>query len=263
MKSSIFSVKPDYTPVVRMMAMQTRFAIETSQGMMKLAMLPWTGLPKGFGAVVATTGIASDEPEAAVSPAVDAAVPADVAPVEKAVVAAIKETSADVAPVEAPVVVPISPPVAKITKAATPAAQEPAVKTETVKTETVKSALELAPVAPTPIADAPVAKPEPAVEAAPTTKPALVADAPVVAAEPKMAKPMVMAAPADGGDDLTALNGVGPKLAEALNAEGIYTLAQIANWTEANVLWIDENLPGVRGRASRNGWVAQAAELAE
>ena len=77
-----------------------------------------------------------------------------------------------------------------------------------------------------------------------------------------MAKPMVMAAPADGGDDLTALNGVGPKLAVALNAEGIYTLAQIASWTEANVLWIDENLPGVRGRASRNGWVAVGVVVA-
>ena len=34
---------PDYSPVVKMMAMQTRLMVETSQNMMKLAMLPWQG----------------------------------------------------------------------------------------------------------------------------------------------------------------------------------------------------------------------------
>ena len=37
---------------------------------------------------------------------------------------------------------------------------------------------------------------------------------------------------------------------------------QIANWTEAEVAWVNANLEGFKGRVSRDGWVEQAKILA-
>ncbi|SLN49235.1 NADH dehydrogenase subunit E [Pseudooceanicola marinus] len=79
-------------------------------------------------------------------------------------------------------------------------------------------------------------------------------------AAPAAAKPSA-AAPAATPDDLQQLKGVGPKLAEALAAAGITRFDQIAAWTEADLAWVDENVKGARGRASRDGWIAQAQEL--
>ncbi|MBR9765215.1 MAG: hypothetical protein GYB53_17265 [Rhodobacteraceae bacterium] len=62
-------------------------------------------------------------------------------------------------------------------------------------------------------------------------------------------------------DDLKRLKGVGPKLAEALEAAGIRSFAQIAAWTEADVTWVEENVKGARGRIGRDGWIAQAQDL--
>ena len=82
------------------------------------------------------------------------------------------------------------------------------------------------------------------------------------AAAPK--KPRSLKAPRKAGaDDLTALKGVGPKLAEALNSLGFYHYDQIAKWSDAEIAWVDENLEGFKGRASRDGWVLQAADLAQ
>lgn len=76
------------------------------------------------------------------------------------------------------------------------------------------------------------------------------------------ARPAILDAPRDGqGCDLTTIKGVGPKLAQRLNAAGIWHLDQIAALTEAEALWIDENVDGVRGRATRDHWAAQAAGL--
>lgn len=234
MKTPIFTMTPDYTPVVRMMAMQTRLAIETSQNLMKLAMMPWQGLPTGFGSICTPMGsvsvrttvveaepVVATEPEAEVieAEAVEVAEEAPVEVVEEVEEAVVTEAVA----VEDPVAEPAAP-----------------AETETVETAAVP-------------AEAPVAE-KAAAEKTATEE---------TAAEETLIKPAAMTSPNGTADDLTALNGVGPKLAEALNAEGIYTYAQIAAWTEANVAWIDENLPGVRGRASRNGWVVQAAELAK
>lgn len=66
-----------------------------------------------------------------------------------------------------------------------------------------------------------------------------------------------------GADDLKRLRGVGPKLEEELNAMGIYHLDQIAGWTPEELAWVDANLPGFKGRASRDDWVTQARELIE
>lgn len=63
-------------------------------------------------------------------------------------------------------------------------------------------------------------------------------------------------------DDLKAISGVGPKLEEVLNGLGIWTYAQIAAWTPVEIAWVDDYLQ-FRGRIERDGWVAQAAELAK
>ena len=36
---------------------------------------------------------------------------------------------------------------------------------------------------------------------------------------------------------------------------------QIASWNKSQVAWVDENLDGFNGRASRDDWVAQASSL--
>ncbi|RBI83202.1 50S ribosomal protein L21 [Rhodosalinus halophilus] len=69
------------------------------------------------------------------------------------------------------------------------------------------------------------------------------------------------AAPAAGGDDLTKLSGVGPKLAEKLQSAGVTSFAQIAGWTEEDVAKMDEAL-SFKGRIEREGWVEQAKALA-
>ena len=84
------------------------------------------------------------------------------------------------------------------------------------------------------------------------------------AATAKAAAPKVKAAPAAAsgeGDDLTQLSGVGPALLKKLNAAGITTFAQIAAWTEVDVAEFDEKL-SFKGRIEREGWIAQAKELA-
>ncbi len=84
------------------------------------------------------------------------------------------------------------------------------------------------------------------------------------AATAKAAAPKAKAAPAAAsgeGDDLTQLSGVGPALLKKLNAAGITTFAQIAAWTEADVAKFDEKL-SFKGRIEREGWIAQAKELA-
>ncbi|MGB0557070.1 MAG: 50S ribosomal protein L21 [Paracoccaceae bacterium] len=84
------------------------------------------------------------------------------------------------------------------------------------------------------------------------------------AATAKAAAPKAKAAPAAAsgeGDDLTQLSGVGPALLKKLNAAGITTFAQIAAWSEADVAEFDEKL-SFKGRIEREGWIAQAKELA-
>ncbi|WP_421791243.1 helix-hairpin-helix domain-containing protein [Hyphobacterium sp.] len=58
-------------------------------------------------------------------------------------------------------------------------------------------------------------------------------------------------------DDLTAIKGVGPKAAAALEEAGITTFAQIAAWTRKDVSDWDAKLNS-RGRIERDDWVGQA-----
>jgi NADH-quinone oxidoreductase subunit E len=78
------------------------------------------------------------------------------------------------------------------------------------------------------------------------------------------AKPNGRASPRKGGaDNLKLIKGVGPKLEELLNSLGYYHFDQIAGWSPAEIAWIDDNLKGFKGRATRDGWIAQAKILAE
>ncbi|MDO6725357.1 MAG: 50S ribosomal protein L21 [Cognatishimia sp.] len=79
-------------------------------------------------------------------------------------------------------------------------------------------------------------------------------------AAPKKAAPK--AAAVEGADDLKKLSGVGPALEKKLLENGVTTFAQIAAWGEADIAEFDEKL-SFKGRIEREGWVAQAAELAK
>ncbi len=72
-------------------------------------------------------------------------------------------------------------------------------------------------------------------------------------------------AAARGGkaDDLKTIEGVGPALEKVLNDLGIFHFDQIAQWGEAEIAWVDGNLKGFKGRATRDRWVAQAKLIGE
>jgi NADH-quinone oxidoreductase subunit E len=61
-------------------------------------------------------------------------------------------------------------------------------------------------------------------------------------------------------DDLKAIAGIGPKLEKTLNGLGIWTYAQVASLTEAEIAWLDGKF-GLGGRIGRDGWTGQAAGL--
>ena len=76
-------------------------------------------------------------------------------------------------------------------------------------------------------------------------------------------RPETLSAPRSGqADDLRQIRGVGPKLEALCHELGVYHFDQIAQWTEAEVAWVDENLVGFAGRVSRDDWVTQAKTLA-
>ena len=76
-------------------------------------------------------------------------------------------------------------------------------------------------------------------------------------------KPRTMKAPRKAGaDDLKMIKGVGPKLEKLLNTLGFFHFDQVAKWTDEELAWVDQNLEGFKGRASRDEWVSQAKILA-
>jgi predicted flap endonuclease-1-like 5' DNA nuclease len=62
-------------------------------------------------------------------------------------------------------------------------------------------------------------------------------------------------------DDLTRMTGIGPKLSLALAERGVTRFAQIAAWNADDLASFDAAL-GLKGRAVREAWVAQAKRLA-
>lgn len=103
------------------------------------------------------------------------------------------------------------------------------------------------------------AAPEPV--AAPAPAPVAVAPAPV-AAVPAEKPPTLTEARGGKPDDLKLIKGVGPKMEAMLHRMGFFHFDQIAAWKAAELAWVDDNLEGFKGRASRDEWVAQARILA-
>lgn len=97
---------------------------------------------------------------------------------------------------------------------------------------------------------------EPALEEAPAAEEAA-AEAP--AEEAGDTTPLFDKPEADA-DDLKKISGVGPVLEQKLNDLGIYTFAQIANFSAEDIANVDERL-NFKGRIERDGWIDQAKEL--
>ena len=47
-----------------------------------------------------------------------------------------------------------------------------------------------------------------------------------------------------------------------LHSMGFFHFDQVAQWSDAEVAWADQNLVGFKGRVSRDQWVEQAKKLA-
>jgi predicted flap endonuclease-1-like 5' DNA nuclease/cbb3-type cytochrome oxidase subunit 3 len=89
------------------------------------------------------------------------------------------------------------------------------------------------------------------------------ADAEAGASVPPTVAPPPAPAPTTGAaDDLKKIKGVGPKLVTLLKEQGVTTYAQIAAWSDADVIRIDETLGRFKGRITRDQWVEQAKLLA-
>lgn len=143
------------------------------------------------------------------------------------------------------------------------AAEAGADETEASEGEADDSAAEAVDETPEPAAEpepevAPVAAPAATEEAAPAEDDVHPSEA--MLAELEGVQPEQLEKPADGGDDLTAITGVGPRIGEVLNELGIFTYAQIASWTAENETWIENHL-SFKGRVSRENWVEQAKAL--
>jgi len=74
-------------------------------------------------------------------------------------------------------------------------------------------------------------------------------------------KPELLSQPHKGiKDNLTDIKGIGPKVEEKLNAAGIYHFEQIANWTEANMLWLEEHTL-LASRVKKEAWIIESKAL--
>ncbi len=62
-------------------------------------------------------------------------------------------------------------------------------------------------------------------------------------------------------DNLRLIKGVGPKLENLLNENGVYYFWQVAEWNNQDIEIIDERLDVFKGRIDRDNWVSQANRL--
>jgi predicted flap endonuclease-1-like 5' DNA nuclease len=62
-------------------------------------------------------------------------------------------------------------------------------------------------------------------------------------------------------DNLKMISGVGPKLENLLNKNGVYYFWQVAEWNRRDIDIIDERLDVFKGRIERDEWVKQADRL--
>ena len=123
---------------------------------------------------------------------------------------------------------------------------------------------EIQPAPPPPPAPAPQPEvepaPQPEVEPQPQPEPEI-----VPSVEPIPAPSLPTAAPQSDvlvADDLSRIEGLGPKLQELLPTLGLSTFAQIAALTEADLAELDTKLGAFAGRPAKDNWVEQAKYLA-
>ena len=99
---------------------------------------------------------------------------------------------------------------------------------------------------------------------APTMAAAAAPPEPAEKVEPKEAEPKkVEVVDSANSEDLTLINGIGPAIELKLIAAGIKTYRQIANWTDADIERIEQDVIGSRfsGRIRRDDWRTQARSL--
>jgi len=65
----------------------------------------------------------------------------------------------------------------------------------------------------------------------------------------------------DHKDNLTAINGIGPKIEKVLNKLGIKSWEQLACMSAAEITMVDEALTDFPGRIKRDKWVPQAKAI--
>jgi predicted flap endonuclease-1-like 5' DNA nuclease len=74
--------------------------------------------------------------------------------------------------------------------------------------------------------------------------------------------PQILSAALYGNkDDLKLISGVGPKLENLLNENGVFYFWQVAEWNARDIDVIDERLDAFKGRIARDDWVTQAKQL--
>lgn len=80
--------------------------------------------------------------------------------------------------------------------------------------------------------------------------------------KPAAKKPAGKKAAASEADDLKQIKGVGPKLEELLNDNGVTQFAQIAEWDDAEIDRFADLIGRAGGRIRSDDWVSQARTLA-
>lgn len=149
---------------------------------------------------------------------------------------------------------------AKPTPAVQPAAVPAAVATAATPAAAFLSSpgVDAAPAAPRPRVAKPKAAPAAKASAKPAVTVAAAAKAPRVAKPKKPDGPERLSAPRKGkADDLKEIEGIGPALEKLCNELGFYHFDQIANWSAADVDWVDANMKTFKGRVVRDKWIAQ------
>ncbi|ACP24841.1 NADH ubiquinone oxidoreductase chain E [Sinorhizobium fredii NGR234] len=123
---------------------------------------------------------------------------------------------------------------------------------------------ESAPVVEKPEPVSPEASPPPAArEARPEPAAREARPAPAAVAKPKARaarKPVAAKSKGRADDDLKRISGIGPKLVQVLNGQGLRRFADIAALSEADVARIDAEL-ALEGRILRDDWIGQAKAL--
>jgi len=69
--------------------------------------------------------------------------------------------------------------------------------------------------------------------------------------------------PAEAGDDLKRVRGIGPKFEKLLKGEGVTTVSQIAGWTEADAEAMAKKLGMKAQRIRKEDWIGSAKRLLE